>query len=188
MPAPFHAVIPCDQMQAGSLGAYDGHARGLARTTLLDRSIGSVHVGYAICELAAGGVIDRCLHAFEKALYVLSGALQLERDGHLVALSKDDFGLVPTGTPHALRNVGDSPTRWVEVCAPQPKPPGGWQDTFFVDGPDWANAPGTFDPADPRTKLVGRYDGTMPPGVVMHGDLRGFSIKHFMDRESERSI
>lgn len=183
MSAPLHLVIPANRMHPGTLGVYEGHARRLRRTTLLDRAAGSVHVGYCVCALDAGGEIDRCIHAYEKAFYVLAGELELERDGHLIALSKDDYVLVPTGTPHALRNTGAGPVQWVEVCAPQPKAAGGWQDTFFVGGADWSRGVARRDLRDPRTALIGHYDGTMPAGVVMHGDLRGFSIKHFIDRE-----
>lgn len=170
-------------MQRGTLGVLEGHARGLSRSTLVDREAGSVHVGYAICDLAAGGGVDRCVHAFEKTIYVLSGALQLERDGALIALAGDDFALISTGVPHALRNAGSEPAQWVEVCTPQPKPAGGWQDTFFIEPLDWAGLPDAPAPGDPRRKLLGRYDGTMPPSGHMHGDLHGFSIKYFVDRD-----
>src|SRR3990167_489669 len=106
MPVPLHLVIHGKEMRTGALGVFEGHAQGLSRTMLLDREAGSAHVGYSIAELAPGGAVDRCLHAFEKTIYVLSGELQLERDGTLIRLAKDDYALVPTGTPHALRNAG----------------------------------------------------------------------------------
>jgi mannose-6-phosphate isomerase-like protein (cupin superfamily) len=171
-------------MRAGSLGVYEGHARGLKRTTLLDREAGSVHVGYCLNELAAGGEADRCLHAYEKTLYVLNGTLELERDGHLLPLGKDDFALVSTAVPHAIRNTGRAAARFVEVGTPQPKPAGAWQDTFFLGAAAWGDADKAPSPGDPRAKLVGHYDGTMPPGVDVHGDLRGFAIKHFLNAEA----
>lgn len=183
MAAPLHLVVPRTAMQKGALGVLEGHARGLSRSTLVDRESGSVHVGYGICDLAAGGAVDRCVHAFEKTIYVLSGALQLERDGVLIALAGDDFALISTGVPHALRNAGSEPVQWVEVCTPQPKPAGGWQDTFFIEPLDWGGLPEAPAPGDPRRKLLGRYDGTMPPSAHMHGDLHGFSIKYFVDRD-----
>jgi mannose-6-phosphate isomerase-like protein (cupin superfamily) len=183
MSVPLHLVVPKAQMHPGILGVYEGHARRLQRTTLLDRAAGSVHVGYCICALDAGGEIDRCIHAYEKSFYVLSGELELERDGHLVSLSKDDYGLVPVGTAYALRNTGSRSAQWVEVCAPQPKAAGGWQDTFFLGGADWNGATAMRDLKDPRTTLLGHYDGTMPAGTIMHGDLRGFSVKRFIERE-----
>ena len=183
MSAALHLVVPREEMQPGGPGVFQGHSRGLSRTTLLDREAGSVHVGYAICELAAGGAIDRCLHAFEKTIYVTSGELQLERDGALFRLAPDDYALVSTGTPHAFANGSDEPVRWIEVATPQPKPVGGWQDTFFVETLDPERLPEAPPPGDPRRKLVGRFDGYMPSGAYMHGDLQGFAIKYFVDRD-----
>jgi len=183
MSAPLHCVVPRRDRQKGDAGVYEGHARGLARTTLLDRAAGSVHVGYAICEHAAGGTVDRTVHAYEKTIYLLSGALQIERDGTLFALTGDDFAVISTGIPHALRNVSTAPAEWVEVSTPQAKPPGGWQDTFFVDGLDWNGLTPAPPPGDPRRKLIGHYDGRMPTGAYIHGDVQGFSIKYFVDRE-----
>ena len=141
-----------------------------------------MHAGYHIGELDPAGEIDRCLHAFEKAFYVLSGELRMERAGELISLAADDYALVSPATPYALGNAGKAPARWVEVSVPQPKLPGGWQDTFFAGKARWD----TGEPAelgDPRTRQVGRNDRRMPPGAHMHGDLRGFSIKRFIDRE-----
>jgi mannose-6-phosphate isomerase-like protein (cupin superfamily) len=184
LPAPLHLVIPHGAMRAGDLGVYEGHARGFARATLLDRRAGSVHVGYCLNTLAPGGETDRCLHAYEKTLYVLDGALELERDGHLLKLSKDDYALVSTAVPHALRNTSSQPARFVEVSTPQPKPADGWQDTFFLGRTGWTGVAEAPSPGDPRAKLVGHYDGKTPPGVDMHADLRGFSIKHFLNAEA----
>jgi quercetin dioxygenase-like cupin family protein len=183
MPAPLHLVVPQQAMREGSLGIYEGHARGLTRTILLDREAGSVHVGYSLARLAPGGGIDRCIHAYEKTIYVLSGAIQLERDRTLFDLAADDFALVSTGTAHALRNAGSEPAEWVEICTPQPKPVGGWQDTFFVETLGWGQLALAPPLGDPRRKLAGHYSGTMPPGAHIHGDLRGFSIRYFVDRD-----
>jgi quercetin dioxygenase-like cupin family protein len=183
MPAPLHLVVARKEMRTGALGVFEGHARGLSRTMLLDREAGSVHVGYAISELAPGGAIDRSLHAFEKTIYVLSGELLLERDGMLIRLTKDDYALVSTGTPHALRNAAKEAVQWVEVSTPQPKPVGGWRDTFFVETLDWGRLSDAPPSGDPRRKLLGHHDGSMPPSADMHGDLRGFSIRYFLDRD-----
>jgi len=183
MSAPPHLVVPHNDMKSGPIGACEGHATGLSRTTLLDRQAGSVHVGYGICELASGGSVDRCVHAYEKTIYVLSGSVELERDGYLIDLAPDDFALVSTGVPHALRNTNNEPARWVEISTPQPKPVGGWQDTFFVETLSWDGLPDVPPAGDPRRKLIGHYDSTMPPSAHMHGDLNGFSIKFFVDRD-----
>jgi quercetin dioxygenase-like cupin family protein len=150
----------------------------------MDRPGGSVHIGYYISELPEGGEIDRCVHAYEKAVYVLLGSLDFERDGQQFCLGADGYVLIPPGMPHAIRNSTAKIARYVEICAPQPKPITGWRDTFFVDPLPWR--PGSLaplNPGDPRNRMVGKSDRTMPPGAFMHADLQGFSIKRFMDRE-----
>jgi quercetin dioxygenase-like cupin family protein len=181
---PPHLVIPRDKMRVGSLGIYETHAQGTNRVELLDRAAGSVHVGYALYEMQPGGEVDRCVHAYEKTIFVLSGELQLERDGYLIPLKADDFALVAAGVPHATRNISNVVARWVEVAAPQPKPVGGWQDSFFVGVTPWDTACVTSDLRDPRCRQIGHFDvSKMPPSAFMHGDLQGFSVRRLLDRE-----
>jgi mannose-6-phosphate isomerase-like protein (cupin superfamily) len=140
---------------------YEGHARGYERVSLIDRGIGSVHMGVGVCRLAPGGSVDPCVHANEKGIYVFEGEVELKRGGETFRLVRDDYALIPTGTPHACRNTGALPARWFDMQAPQPKPPGRWQDTFFVADesawprtvPGWQQAgvaqAGHFEPRAP---------------------------------------
>jgi quercetin dioxygenase-like cupin family protein len=115
---------------------------------------------------------------------MLDGAIELERDGTLIGLSSDDYGIVSTGVAHAVRNIANGPARYVEIATPQPKPAGGWQDVFFVETLDWSTLAKAASAGDPRRKLAGHYaQGSMPPGAHMHGDLQGFSIRYFVDRD-----
>ena len=52
---------------------YGTHSQGLSRRAIVDRAAGSVHQEIHVVELGAGGGIDRHLHAYEKAVYVLEG-------------------------------------------------------------------------------------------------------------------
>ncbi len=183
MPAPLHLVVSAGDMREGGTGVLDGHCRGLSRITLLDREAGSVHAGYALTTLQPGGRFDGSIRAYETTIYVLDGMIELERDGTLIALSRNDYGIVSTGVPHAFRNASNAPARYVEVTTPQPKPEGGWQDVFFVETLDWAKLTPAPKAGDPRRKLLGHYAGSMPPGAHMHGDLQGFSIRYFVDRD-----
>src|SRR5262245_33829230 len=114
---------------------YDGHAEGYERASLMDRSRGSVHMGAAICRLNPEGSVAPCMHAYEKGIYLLDGEVELLRGDSACRLARDDYALIPCGAPYALRNTGHVAARWFEMAAPQPKPPGGWQDTYFgTDG------------------------------------------------------
>ena len=63
-----------------------------------------------VAELGPGGLVDRHLHAFEEALYVLAGTLTLEVGGIAEELAADDYVLhrssacrTPSSTPSAAR-------------------------------------------------------------------------------------
>jgi quercetin dioxygenase-like cupin family protein len=164
--------------------AFDGHARGLTAAPFVDHADDTVHMAYGLVRLDADGETERTTHAFEKALFMLEGRIELWRDGVVHGLVAGDTALIPTGAGYALRNRADAAAEWIEMAAPQPKPPGGWQDTWF-DGPaDWTARPAEPDRRDPRTRLLGHFDpATLPPAATIHSDLHGFAIKFLMDRE-----
>ena len=62
-------------------GPFAGHAEGLTRRPLFDRDRGTVHHSVVHCELEPEGRVERHLHAFEQALYVLSGSLAVDVAG-----------------------------------------------------------------------------------------------------------
>ena len=160
---------------------FEKHSKGYQRVTLVDHSIGAVHQATGICELQPNGSVDCCLHTNEEAIYVFEGELEMLRDNKASRLSADDFALVPYGIPHAYRNRGDKVARWFEAQTPQPKPPGGWQDTWFFDA-DWPEevVKPNFD--DPRTRLLGHFKekgGISPPG----SGARGPKTHHFITAE-----
>ena len=133
-------------------GRYAGHSEGHVRRAFIDRAAGSMHQEVVVAELAPGGHVDRHLHAFEEAFYVLEGGLTFEAAGATEELAADDFVFVERGVAHELRNGRDEPARWLEVSAPQPG--SNIEDTVFVAGD--APAPelevpyrkGHFDPAE----------------------------------------
>ena len=77
---------------------------GLARMVVVGREQGAVHTECAVGALARGGWIERHIHSFEEALYVLAGELVLELDGHVHRLRPGDFAVIPIGTWHTLAN------------------------------------------------------------------------------------
>jgi mannose-6-phosphate isomerase-like protein (cupin superfamily) len=161
---------------------YAERSRGFQRCPLVDRSVGSVHMGVGICRLEPHGDVDCCVHANEKGIYVLAGALEMRRGGETFRLAADDYAFVPYGEIHALRNTGGTPARWFEMQAPQPKLPGGWQDTIFTDDDGWPAEVDPPDLADPRTRFVGHFNGQRP--MIRDGaGIRGLTVHRFMERE-----
>jgi quercetin dioxygenase-like cupin family protein len=116
----------------GDAGAYAGHSEGHVRRTLFGRTCGSPHQEVVVADLAGGGRVDRHLHAFEEAFYVLDGRLTLEVAGSREELAADDYVFIDRGVTHALSNESDEPCRWFEVSAPQPG--AALADTVFIEG------------------------------------------------------
>ena len=99
---------------------------------LFGREAGSVHQEAVIGELDPKGQVDRHLHAFEEAIYVLEGTLTLEVGEAREELGVDDYVFIDRAVTHALRNETRDVARWFEVSAPQPG--GALDDTVFIEG------------------------------------------------------
>lgn len=161
---------------------YARNSRGFDRESLVDRAVGSVHMGVGVCRLQPRGEVGCCVHANEKGIYMLTGEVELNRGNETLRLTADNYALIPYGTSHAFRNMGDKPARWFEMQAPQPKLPGGWLDTIFIDGADWPAQAGPPELGDPRTRLVGHFQGQRP--MIRDGEgIRGLTVYRFMERE-----
>jgi mannose-6-phosphate isomerase-like protein (cupin superfamily) len=161
---------------------YAGHSSGYSCQILVDRAAGSVHMGVSIGQLEPQGGFQRCVNAFEKGIYVLSGELEVQAGSETFRLKADDYALIPFATEHAFRNAANGPARWFEVAAPQPQEPGRLQDTVFFGDAVWPARVESLQLDDPRTRFVGRYKAQKPmirdaPGV------RGLKVYRFMERE-----
>ena len=145
---------------------------GLSRTVLVGPSQGAVHTELAAGSFAPGGWIQRHVHSFEEALYVLEGALIIELDGTVHRLEHGDFALIPIGIHHALGNAGSEPVRWVAINTPtRLAPDAGRKDTFYASEPfdlDALAKRAVRPPfGDPTLRLVGHYDGTPPQAEAL---------------------
>ena len=161
---------------------YAQHSKGYERVSLMDHALGSVHMGVGIGQLQPEGNVNSCRHAFEKGIYLLEGELEIKRGEHeVLRLSADDYALIPYGTSHALRNTGTKDARWFEMLAPQPKPPGGWQDTFFSGDNHWPAQVTPCANAGADAKYAGRFKEENPRVVTGRG-VNGLNVYRFMDQ------
>jgi quercetin dioxygenase-like cupin family protein len=161
-------------------GPYAGRSSGYGRAVLVGRAVGSVHQEVAVVDLAAGGRVDPHLHAFEQALYVLSGAVRLSVAGGEEDLPASSYCWIEQGAPHALASEGGA--RWLEVSTPQP---GATRisDTVFTAGT------GAIDGLDAPYRS-GRFDGQLPEpsstiGLAGFGaaNVGGASLEMLVDRD-----
>jgi quercetin dioxygenase-like cupin family protein len=131
-------------------GPFAGRAVGLTRRPLFDRAGGTLHHSAVHHELVPGGQVDRHMHAFEEAVYVLSGAVTVAVGDADEELRADDYLWVEVGVPHALATASSEAATWLEVSAPNPR--ARLDDTVFTGGrgatPDVPYRRGHFDVAD----------------------------------------
>jgi len=143
---------------------YANHSQGYAQVSLVDHTSGSVHTGLSMNQLAAQGTLSEHLHSFEEGFYILEGQALVSVNGHAYLLGPGDFGALKVGTPHAWRNTGTSPVRWLQMAAPQPKPQGKERDTFFPKNGRIPTEGKPLDASELNGNLLSHFDvGQIPP-------------------------
>ncbi|CAM5335442.1 cupin domain-containing protein [Streptomyces canus] len=141
--------------------SYDEH--GYRRRELVGEGDGSSHTGFGVCELRPDGAVAAHVHSYEESFHVLDGTVVLDVPEGSYLLEEGDYGLLPTGVPHAWRGAGDTVARWADMLAPVPRARYGY-DTQAV--PAWpARPPVRIDVRDPRTRSFGHFEpAQMDPG------------------------
>lgn len=179
-----HYVSKIDHAQAQTPKLYQNRSSGFRRATYVDRAMGSVHMGVGVCSLDPGGTIQPHLHSFEESFYILEGNLTAQIGEKTHAIGPGNYGLISTGVPHAWRNTGAQPVRWLEMQAPQPRPIDYGRDTFFLGG----EAPARGAAPNRDDKLIGHFDEAQLPRPGGPSQMEGFNpttgvaIKMFVDR------
>lgn len=177
-----HKVATFDSTTLAPHPKYGDRAHGLNWAPFVEHADDTVHISYGIIEVAPGGETELTIQAHETGMYLLEGEIDVIRDGRAYRLVAGDFMLIPTGIAHAYRNAGSASARWVEMCAPQPKGPDAWQDTWFDGAADWPDAPALINLADRRDQMVGHYDiAQHTPPLTITPDLDGFSQRMMID-------
>ncbi len=166
---------------------FDGHSDGYTAATLIDRSTGSVHTGLSLNQLEPGGTVHPHVHSFEEGFYLLSGEALVTIGTESYHLGPGDYAAVKVGTPSAWRGLGAVPVRWLQMAAPQPKPPGAERDTFFPKDRTVATDARRLDLSDVRGSLLGHFDASQIPPVGERKNavagLEGVFLKWMIDEE-----
>jgi len=166
---------------------YKGHSEGYTQAALVDHTSGSVHTGLSIGELAPGGTLAPHVHSYEESFYILSGQAVVAVDAEAYLVGPGDYGDIKVGTLHAWRNNGSAPVRWLQMAAPQPKPPGEERDTFFKKGGVSPSSAAPLDLNDLKGHLFGHFDVDQIPageeGRMVSGGLKGVFLKWLIDEK-----
>jgi mannose-6-phosphate isomerase-like protein (cupin superfamily) len=179
-----HFISKIDSSSARTPGLYQGHSSGFRRATYVGPGMGSVHMGTGICYLEANGSIEPHVHSFEESFYILEGNLIVQIGDESYSLHAGHYGLISTGTKHAICNTSSEPARWLEMQSPQPRHPENGRDTFFLGGE--ASVQGEVP--ENSTGLIGHFDESQLPVPGGASQMEGFNpttgvaIKMFVDR------
>ncbi|MDR7482028.1 MAG: cupin domain-containing protein [Armatimonadota bacterium] len=153
-----HRVTRLDRAQMTVPERFARHSGGFRRQPLVDGTAGSVHMGFAACELEAGGHIEPHVQSYEEAVYVLDGELELTMNGERIRLGKDEGGLIPVGVLHAWRNPGTQLSTWVEMVAPRPRGDRDPADIFFQPQAPATGTARRVDARDPRCRQFFHFE------------------------------
>jgi len=144
--------------------AFHSDSTGYSQAVLVDHTIGSVHTCTHLCELEPGGTLNPHYHAYEEIIYVMFGEVVLTIDGNAYHLAPGAISAIKVGQTHAWHNPGSEPVRWFQAAAPQPKPQGGWQDTFIVKGAQAITSGKPLDLNNTDGNLFSKFGaGDIPP-------------------------
>lgn len=152
--AAYHVQKAAD-VELASPPGLDNHVSGLQRASLVGRHVGSVHTGFALCQLAPGGTVDEHLHSTEQSFFVLRGNPVVTVDGRSHRLGPGECGFLDVGVPHAWAGPSNGDAAWLEMNAPAPRlsgPP----DTFWTGRPPSTDDAEPLDIRDPRTRTFFR--------------------------------
>jgi quercetin dioxygenase-like cupin family protein len=167
--------------------AYQAHSDGYTEAALVNWTSGSVHTGLSMNQLAAHGMVSPHVHSYEEGFYVLTGQVVLGVNGQSYLLEPGDYGALKVGTPHAWRNASNESARWLQMAAPQPKPPDRERDTFFLKDRSIPPDAKKLDPSDLQGNLLGHFDtGQIPrtdEGRITGGGLKGVFLKWMIDEK-----
>ena len=131
-------------------------ATGYAAWSVVDAGTPAVHTGFGLGRFDHGGSLPAHVHSYEESLYVLQGHVVVQTIGEAVRLGPGDYGLMPVGVPHSLRNDGTGEVVFARMSAPTPRPDHHY-DTFLV--PELAHTePLAADVRDPRLRRYGHHD------------------------------
>jgi quercetin dioxygenase-like cupin family protein len=159
-----HIVQTAAEMVRRTPAAFEGRSVGYTGADVVDEGAGAVQMGFRLATIGPGGHAAAHVHSFEESVYVIEGFLTVDTPEGSHELQSGDYGLVPVGAMHALRNTSDSVVRFAEMQAPLPRERFGF-DTQFTGALDPGPAR-PIDVRDPRTRSFGHIDAeSMDPAM-----------------------
>ena len=168
-----HLVRQASDTQWGPAPGPLAGAQGYAGWSVVDAASPAVHTGFGLGRFEPGGSLPAHVHSYEESLYVTEGEVVVQTPGEAVRLGAGDYGLIPVGVPHSLRNEGAVDVVFARMSAPTPRPEHDF-DTFVV--PELATTEAlSADVRDPRVRRYGHIDPANMDPALQTQDLLAVS-------------
>ncbi len=159
-----HIVKKADQLVFETPPDFKDRSAGYSGDDVVSEVAGGVQMGFRVARLEPGGQVDAHVHSYEESLYVVDGELTVDTPEGSHLLIGGDYGLVPVGMTHSLRNLSDASVSFSEMKAPMPRPRFDY-DTQYP-GALATSEPTRIDVRDPRNRYFGHIDPeNMDPGM-----------------------
>lgn len=153
----YHVVKKRADLDYSVPSEFEGRSGGYLGELVVGEHTEAVHTGIQMSRLDPGGWVDTHLHSFEESFYVISGELVVDRPDGSFRAGPGDYGLIPVGVPHALRNLSDQAVEFIEVKTPAPRERMGY-DTYFPNPLEPSDRVIAVDVRDPRNRDFGHID------------------------------
>jgi quercetin dioxygenase-like cupin family protein len=144
-----------DAAWAAAAGPLSG-SKGFQAWSVVDSATPAVHTGFGLGRLAPGGHVRAHVHSYEESLYLVEGEVVVQTPGDAALLGPGDYGWIPLGVPHSLRNVGSLECSWARMSAPTPRIEHDMDTYAIAELP--LTEPVRPDVRDPRTRRYGHID------------------------------
>ncbi|HET7847350.1 MAG TPA: cupin domain-containing protein, partial [Acidimicrobiia bacterium] len=143
---------------------FQGRSQGYTGDRIVNEADGAVQMAFQVSRLDGGGAVSHHVHSFEETFYVIEGGLLVDLPEGSFQVGAGDYGLIPVGVTHALRNVTGAPVSFAEMRAPLPRERHGY-DTYFPE-PSQVGAGAPIDVRDPRNRNFGHIEAeNMDPAM-----------------------
>ena len=160
-----HVVMMRTDLEFATPAVFGGRSAGYTSAGVVTEASGGVQMGFRVSRLAEDGHVDTHVHSFEESIYVIDGSLTVDTPEGSFELVTGDYGLLPVGSPHALRNRSRATVEFAEMQAPLPRERFAY-DTQFPPAIMRAATGIRVDVRDPRNRSFGHIDAeAMDPGL-----------------------
>ena len=135
---------------------FHGRSHGYFGDRIVNEAAGAVQMGFQVSRLDPGGAVSHHVHSFEETFYLIDGSLVVDLPEGSFEVGVGDYGLIPVGVTHSLRNISPTTASFAEMRAPLPREQHEL-DTYFPEPlPLGTETP--IDVRDPRNRSFGHIE------------------------------